>query len=142
MMLTITDTVSRAKRSEIMRAIRSRGNKATELVLVRLLRENRILGWRRNVALAGSPDFAFLEIKLALFVDGCFGHGCPQHCRMPKANRAYWNAKIASNNARDRRVSRLLRTDGWRVLRIWEHELARRNVARLLRKIRSALASE
>jgi DNA mismatch endonuclease Vsr len=67
---------------------------------------------------------AFRRQQLAVFVDGCFWHGCPRHCRMPRGNRQYWQRKIARNMARDRRVTRLLRSQGWRVLRIWGHALA------------------
>lgn len=134
-----TDTLSIAKRSEIMRAVRSRGNKATELALVRLFRANRITGWRRGATLPGSPDFIFRRQRLAVFVDGCFWHGCPQHCRMPRGNRRYWDQKIAGNKMRDRLVTRTLRRAGWRVLRIWEHELAKKDEARLVRRIERAL---
>lgn len=119
-----TDTVSKEKRSEIMRAVRSRGNRDTELVLVRLLRKHKISGWRRHVGLTSNADFVFRKQKVALFVDGCFWHGCARHCRMPKGNSSYWIPKIASNKTRDRRVSRLLRRAGWQVIRIWEHQMA------------------
>jgi len=134
-----TDTNSRAKRSEIMRAVRSHGNKATELALVQIFRAHGINGWRRRSAVSGNPDFVFRNEHLAVFVDGCFWHGCSKHCRMPKGNGDYWKEKIASNNVRDRLVTRILRKAGWRVLRIWEHELAGKNAARLLRRIRDAL---
>jgi DNA mismatch endonuclease, patch repair protein len=120
-----TDTVSPEKRSEIMRAVKGRGNKDTELTLARLLRQNKITGWRRNQPVFGKPDFIFSKRKFAIFVDGCFWHGCSKHCRMPKGNHAYWKQKIASNKIRDRLVTRTLRSQGWRVLRIWEHELQR-----------------
>jgi DNA mismatch endonuclease (patch repair protein) len=139
MMPPRTDTVSPEKRSEIMRAVKGQGNKDTELVLARLLRQNEIIGWRRHHKLFGSPDFIFQKKNVAMFVDGCFWHGCPKHCRMPKGNRTYWKRKITSNKARDRLVSRTLRRANWRVLRIWEHELARKNEARLLNRIRRAL---
>ena len=118
-----TDTVSTERRSEIMRAVRSCDNKATELALVRIFRLQKISGWRRRIPMTSSPDFVFLRRKLAMFVDGCFWHGCPMHCRMPKGNRAYWTRKIAGNKARDQYVGRTLRRQGWRVVRIWEHEL-------------------
>jgi DNA mismatch endonuclease, patch repair protein len=119
-----TDTVSKEKRSEIMRAVRSSGNRNTELVLVRLLRQHKISGWRRHVGMTGNPDFVFRKQKVALFVDGCFWHGCARHCRMPKSNSGYWIPKIASNKNRDRRVTRVLRRAGWQVIRIWEHQIA------------------
>ena len=136
-----TDTVSRKKRSQIMSAVRSGGNKATELVFIEFLRQHGISGWRRRIRLPGNPDFVFLKKKAAIFVDGCFWHGCPMHCRMPKGNRAYWTPKIAGNQKRDTLVTQTLRLAAWRVLRVWEHELARRNQARLLRRIRNALVA-
>ena len=122
-MLERTGTVSSEKRSEIMRSVRSRGNKVTELVLLRILRSNRITGWRRTSTVTGSPDFVFPKDRVAVFVDGCFWHGCSKHCRMPKSNRAYWSAKIGSNRTRDRAVTRALMRQGWVVVRSWEHDL-------------------
>ena len=74
-----------------------------------------------------------------MFVDGCFWHGCPQHATQPKNNRAFWQKKLAGNRRRDALVTRTLRRAGWRVLRVWEHELARKNEARLLRRIERAV---
>ena len=133
------DTVSRAKRSAIMSAIRGRGNRSTEFNLVSFLREHLITGWRRGVSLPGKPDFVFRAAKVAMFVDGCFWHGCPRHARIPKSRVAFWKDKLARNVQRDREVKSALRTRGWRVLRIWEHELARTNETQLLRRIRVAL---
>lgn len=107
-----------------MAAIRSRGNKATELRLASILRAAGITGWRRHQPIPGRPDFIFCHARLAIFVDGCFCHGCRWHCRMPQGNREYWQGKIARNSARDLRTTRLLRSRGWRVLRIWGHALA------------------
>lgn len=120
-----TDTVSVAERSRIMGAVRSRGNKATEIVLVKLMRKHGITGWRRRVNLCGHPDFVFAIQKVALFVDGCFWHGCAKHCRMPKSNQSYWKTKITLNMRRDALVNRTLRRTGWRVVRIWECSLAK-----------------
>jgi DNA mismatch endonuclease, patch repair protein len=64
--------------------------------------------------------------RLAVFVDGCFWHGDPLHATAPKTNAAFWRKKIAANRTRDRLVTRTLRALGWRVLRIWEHELIRK----------------
>jgi DNA mismatch endonuclease, patch repair protein len=85
-------------------------------------------------------DFVFQKLRLAVFVDGCFWHACPLHATKPKGNAAFWRKKLAANRARDRRVNRELKRAGWRVLRLWEHELARKNEARLLGRIRRALA--
>jgi DNA mismatch endonuclease (patch repair protein) len=132
-----------------MSRIRSRGNKDTELALAKLLRRNKISGWRRHLEIRKAesgkrkfkvrPDFVFRQAWLALFVDGCFWHGCPRHGTQPAGNRSFWKRKFARNIARDRLVNRALRRANWRVLRIWEHELARKNQARLLNRIQRAL---
>lgn len=132
------DVFTKAKRSEVMSRIRGRGNKETEIVLARLLRMNGISGWRRHPAIFGKPDFAFRKEKLAIFVDGCFWHGCPKHSNMPVNNRLFWEKKFAANKVRDHLVSRTLKRQGWRILRIWEHEL--RKPARVLVRIRLALS--
>lgn len=67
-------------------------------------------------------DVAFTRRKLAIFVDGCFWHGCPAHATHPKTNAAYWGPKLAENIARDARTTRALEDEGWTVIRIWEHE--------------------
>ena len=133
----MADVLSKKKRSAAMAAVRSRGNKQTELVLAKLLRANRITGWSRHPSLLGKPDFVFRRHRLAVFVDGCFWHGCPSHCRMPSSNQTYWRPKIAGNKARDTLVVAALRKRGWRVLRIWEHELKKpsRCLARVLRSL-------
>lgn len=117
------DVFSRKKRSEVMSKIRGSGNKETELVLASLFRKNRIRGWRRTVKMLGRPDFVFSAIRLTVFVDGCFWHGCPKHYSTPKGNAKFWKSKLEQNRNRDRKVTRKLRRDGWRVIRIWEHQL-------------------
>ena len=100
-----------------------------------------LAGYRRYAAeLPGSPDFVFDAARLAVFLDSCYWHGCPQHLRMPQTNVAYWEQKIERNRARDRRQNRELKARGWRVLRLWEHEL--RAPAGALRRIRRALAAK
>jgi len=125
-------------RSELMSRVRGRGNKSTEEKLVLLLRRAGIKGWRRHIKLPGTPDFAFPKLRLALFVDGCFWHGCPRCYTRPRSNRAFWDAKLLDNVARDRRVTRKLRQKGWRVIRIWAHSL-RINEAAVLRRIAKAI---
>jgi DNA mismatch endonuclease Vsr len=120
----MADPLSKSKRSKVMSAIRSRGNKATELKLVAIFRSHRIKGWRRYANLPGKPDFVFTRERLAIFVDGCFWHGCRWHCRMPKSRSDYWIPKIARNKQRDFEIGSKLRSLGWRVYRIWEHSLA------------------
>ncbi len=138
----MADVFTASKRSEVMSRIRSHGNKDTELALIRFFRANSITGWRRQQAIFGKPDFIFLRLKVAVFVDGCFWHGCPRHANLPANNRDFWLVKLAANKERDRLVGRTLRKRGWRVLRIWEHELASKNEPRLLRRIEGLLADD
>ena len=134
------DVFTKAKRSAVMSKIRGRGNKDTELALMKLFRRHHITGWRRHQKVFGKPDFIFKQVRLALFVDGCFWHGCPKHCKIPAGNRAFWKKKFAANKARDGRVNRELRRLGWRIIRIWEHDLAKRGVT-CIRKIQDATNS-
>ena len=152
----MVDVFTKRKRSEVMSRIRGRGNKATEVALAKLFRRHKITGWRRQVQIRTSPrpsphssdergegvkvrpDFIFPKLRLAIFVDGCFWHGCPQHGTQPKGNRLFWKKKFARNIARDRLVNRTLRSANWRVLRVWEHELVAKSGAKVLRRIRRA----
>ena len=120
------DVFTKEKRSEVMSRIRGRGNRDTELALAKLLRAHKVTGWRRHTSVTGKPDFAFRKERVAIFVDGCFWHACPKHSNMPVSNRVFWRSKLLANTARDRLVNRMLRKNGWRVVRIWEHDLAKR----------------
>ena len=150
------DVFTRKKRSEVMSRIRSRGNKETEITLVRLLRRHKISGWRRHALIripaqkahlpsfTVRPDFVFRSgsapaPRVALFVDGCFWHNCPKHGTKPKNNQAFWRKKLTANKRRDKLVNRSLRRARWRVLRIWEHDLRPKTQTRLLRRIQQAL---
>jgi DNA mismatch endonuclease (patch repair protein) len=134
------DVFTKQKRSEVMAAIRSSGNRATELRLIAILRDHGITGWRRHQAVPGKPDFVFRRERLAVFVDGCFWHGCPRHLRLPHSHRSYWKSKIDRNIERDRETARHLRNSGWRVLRVWEHAL--RSPKTVAKRIASRLAIE
>lgn len=136
----MADVFTKEKRSAVMARIRSTGNAETELAMMRLFREGGIVGWQRNFPLPGRPDFVFPKVRLAVFVDGCFWHGCPTHGRQPSSNRGYWTVKLKRNRQRDREVSRKIKVRGWKVVRIWHHELRRNNRARCLAKIKRALS--
>jgi len=131
----MSDIFTQTKRSDVMSRIRGAGNKGTELRLIQVFRANGITGWRRGSKLPGRPDFVFSKLKTAVFVDGCFWHGCPRHGTKPKTNAKFWRDKIAANMARDRRVNRALRGRGWKVARVWEHELKRRDEPKLARRL-------
>lgn len=107
-----------------MRAVKSVNTKPERIV--RKLARAIAPGYRLHRAdIPGRPDLAYLGRKQAVFVHGCFwhGHDCPRGARMPKANRDYWEAKIARNRARDANTLAALERDGWRALTIWECEL-------------------
>jgi DNA mismatch endonuclease (patch repair protein) len=129
------DSISRQKRSEIMAKVRSKGNVSTEIKALKILRLHKITGWRRHLPLMGKPDFAFSAWKIAVFIDGCFWHGCPKCYRAPKSSKNYWSEKVERNKRRDRIVSRTLRRDGWKVLRVRECELKNGNL--FIRKLQS-----
>lgn len=123
---SMADFLTKIQRSERMSRIRSRGNKETELALAKLLRQHRIKGWRRNRPIFGKPDFVFQKSRLAIFVDGCFWHGCPKHSRHVAKSGEYWTTKLLKNRRRDILVTQTLRSNGWCVIRIWECDLQKR----------------
>ena len=131
------DHVPKKVRSKIMAAIHSRGNTTTELPLAKLLWAAGLRGYRKHWPVAGKPDFAWPGKRVAVFVDGCFWHGC--HCKyLPRTNRKFWRNKIETNKRRDRRVSKTLRREGWRVIRIKECALRKPSV---LARIANAVAA-
>ncbi len=135
----MVDVFTPKKRSEVMSRIKGRGNRDTELALAKLLRANKITGWRRHYRVEGKPDFAFPSLKVAVFVDGCFWHQCPKCSYVPQNNHEFWEKKLHGNVVRDRAVTRTLRRSDWTVVRIWEHDL--RDSTRVLRRVRAALKS-
>jgi len=117
------EKLSKSARSKVMASVRGRGNKSTEIKAMRLFRTAGITGWRRHIPVFGRPDFAFSRSKLAVFIDGCFWHGCPRCYRAPKSSEEYWTAKVARNKKRDKLVTKQLRGKGWKVIRVWECQL-------------------
>jgi DNA mismatch endonuclease, patch repair protein len=124
-------------RSRTMAAIKGKHPKTTEVALRMLFVRSGITGWRLHARhLPGKPDFYFPRSKVAIFVDGCFWHGCPRCGHIPKTRRPFWRMKIARNQQRDRVNARILKGRGIAVMRIWEHSLAgRETIARVLQKI-------
>lgn len=128
------------QRSANMRAIKATSNATTEARLRALLIQKGIRGWKiRQSSLPGTPDFFFTVQRVAVFVDGCFWHGCPRCGHLPKSNRSYWCNKLARNKKRDRHIRMLLERSGIRVMRIWECDLRSRPFA-CLNRISHALA--
>jgi len=138
----MSDIFTPAKRSAVMGAIRGKGNKDTELRMMALMRLHRITGWRRGVKLTGKPDFVFRRGRVAVLVDGCFWHRHPG-CKFtytPKRRLEFWLPKFERNVARDRLVTRTLRKAGWKVIRVWECDLAAKHWPKIARRLGRALA--
>lgn len=140
-MLKLSDVFSTEKRSAVMKAVKSRNTKTTELKMIEIFKEYHIIGWRRTYPLIGKPDFVFPKKHIAVFVDGCFWHG--HDCRnvTPNTNSDFWNAKRAYNKQHDKIVTETLINKNWIVIRIWECELKKKNREKLLIKI-SRLTSD
>ncbi len=117
----MTDTVSKKKRSEIMSKIKSKNTKL-ELDFRKKI-WNKGLRYRLHYNIHGKPDLVFVSKKIAIFIDSCFWHKCPKHFRQPKSNKKYWIPKIKRNLTRDKEINKLLKKEGWKVLRFWEHDL-------------------
>ena len=118
------DPLTKTERSALMAKVRSKGNRSTEGMVQRALRRERVRGWTKHPRnIEGHPDFYFPKLRVAVFVDGCFWHGCPRCGRLPRSRVAFWRAKIDANRRRDREIRRHLRSTGVRVVRVWEHQL-------------------
>ncbi len=120
----MSDNLKPDDRKRTMQAVKSKGTRL-EKRLFAMLTGLGISGWKKNVQnIIGKPDVAFLSQKIAIFVDGCFWHGCP-HCqrKLPQTNRAYWERKIKRNIELAKFYNEQLNLEGWTVIRIWEHEL-------------------
>lgn len=136
----MADVFSKNKRSEVMRQVKSKFNKSTELQLIKIFKNNHIKGWRRNQNIFGHPDFTFNKYKIVIFVDGCFWHG--HNCRntKPKDNKEYWEDKIKKNKKRDRKVNLVLKNNNWQVIRIWECQLKNTFFQKKIKKLKATIA--
>ncbi len=143
----MADTVSRQVRSKIMSRIRGTGNRRTEQQFAAALRRAGVTGWRRHVVIKlpvtrsakaiatdGTPfrrqvrpDFVFPKQRVAVFIDGCFWHGCPRCYQAPSSAKAFWSAKVLRNKERDRYQRGALKRLGWTVVRVWEHEMIKQH---------------
>jgi DNA mismatch endonuclease (patch repair protein) len=111
-------------------------------VLGRLLWTAGVRGYRKHWQVDGRPDFSWPGLKVAVFVDGCFWHGCTRCKYLPRSRVRFWRDKIETNTRRDRRVSSRLRRAGWTVIRVREcavrRESALRKIVRAVKKARRA----
>lgn len=127
------DVLTKKQRSYNMARIKSK-NTGPELILRKLLSQNKVLGYRSHYKIFGRPDLAFPKKRLAVFIDGCFWHKCPLCFVKPTSRTEFWKEKIRKNIKRDKEVNKFLKKNGWKFLRIWEHEL-RKNPEKVCQKI-------
>lgn len=116
------DKFSKDKRSQIMSSVKNRNTKP-EMFLRRALWKNDIKNYRVHPKIFGSPDIYFPKLRVAIFVDGCFWHGCQKCYSPPSTNKKFWSKKIKINTSRDKEVNRELKKIGVCVLRVWEHDI-------------------
>ena len=116
-----TDVLSPDQRRRCM--AHNRGNDTGPELALRSLCWAIGLRYRLKTKLIGKPDFVFLRERVAVFIDGCFWHGCPIHYSAPTTRRIFWREKLEANQKRDAIVTKALAESGWLVLRFWEHEL-------------------
>jgi DNA mismatch endonuclease (patch repair protein) len=135
----MSDVFNAQTRSAVMSKVRSKGNKSTELQLIELFKAAGLTGWRRNYPVKGKPAFVFPKLRVAVFADDCFwhGHDCRNTC--PAANADYWAAKRERNMRRDAEVTAMFEARGWRVLRVWECELKKKNETALIERLATYL---
>ena len=118
----MTDVHKKDRRSYNMSMIRGKDTKP-ELKLRKYLFSKGLRGYRIHYKLIGKPDIVFTRKKIAIFIDGCFWHKCPECFKGPKTNKKFWSEKLSLNIKRDKKVNHKLRHQGWCIVRIWEHEL-------------------
>jgi DNA mismatch endonuclease (patch repair protein) len=131
------DVMTTKQRSRCMSRIRGSDTKP-ELILRRALWRAG-MRYRLRQKLPGKPDLTFRAARVAIFVDGCFWHACPEHHSRPKANAEFWDTKIRSNVVRDANVNAILGAEGWTVLRFWEHQVEM-NLDAVVRQVRKHLS--
>jgi len=116
------DRHTKEQRHKNMQAVKNKKTKLENLICETLWSRN--VRFRRNVKdLAGKPDIAIKKYKIAIFIDSCFWHKCPNHYKAPATNTEFWENKITSNMLRDEEVNKIYQKMGWNILRIWEHEI-------------------
>ncbi len=133
----MTDVLTPAQRKLNMSRIRAK-NTGPEVKLRKLLRAEGMRGYRIHYNLPGKPDLVFTKKKIVIFIDGCFWHKCPFCFQEPATHKEFWMKKIQSNVDRDQKVSEQLASEGWTVLRFWEHEV-RKTPEEIIKKIAESL---
>jgi DNA mismatch endonuclease, patch repair protein len=145
-----------------MKSIRARAPRASSAIVRHVMQSNRSFDTRLEALLRSElhkrglrfrkhvnvdpgvkcrADITFRQTRVCVFVDGCYWHGCPKHFRTPRVNTAWWNEKVEDNRRRDRRKSGALRRLGWKVIRIWEHQLSPKGIPPIADTIEATVRS-
>lgn len=118
----MVDVHTKKQRSYNMSMIKGKST-SPEVILRKCLFSQGNRGYRVNLGITGKPDIVFTKNKLAIFIDGCFWHKCPRCYIVPKNNKKFWKKKINGNVKRDKQVNQILKKEGWKVIRFWEHDV-------------------
>jgi DNA mismatch endonuclease (patch repair protein) len=140
----MVDVLTSQQRTFNMSRIKSK-NTGPEKKIRWFLLSKKVSGYKLHFDLPGKPDFAFPKNRLAVFIDGCFWHKCPQCFKSPATRIKFWGDKIDTNIQRDKKVNKELRKLGWKVLRIWEHEVKNKPdkaVSRIIKKLENVTKEE
>lgn len=129
----MADTVSKKKRSEIMRAVKSKDTKM-EIAFRKVIWQKGFRYSKNSSIYFGKPDIVLKKYKTVIFLDSCFWHGCKKHCRIPTARKEYWTKKIERNKQRDKEVIRHYKKIGWKIIRVREHQIYE-NKNKVLRQV-------
>ncbi|MGO9871217.1 MAG: very short patch repair endonuclease [Methanoregula sp.] len=121
----MSDVLTQEQRKLNMSHIRAK-NTGPEVKLRKLLFAKGFRGYRIHFDLLGKPDIVFTKKKIAIFIDGCFWHKCPVCFQEPETRKEFWMKKIQSNIDRDKKVNEQLKSEGWTIIRIWEHDVRKK----------------
>lgn len=116
------DKFTKEKRSEIMSKIKSKDTKI-EVEFRKAIWKAGFRYRKNQTKYFGKPDLVLKKYKTVIFIDSCFWHGCKKHCRLPATNKKYWIEKIERNKKRDKEVRRYYKKIGWKIIRVWEHDI-------------------
>lgn len=135
----MADSFSQEKRSKIMSRVKS-NDSAIEIIFRKELWKSGFRYRKNSYKYFGKPDVVLKKYKAVIFIDSCFWHGCSKHLRMPSSNKDYWSSKIERNIERDKEVGNFYKSQKWKIIRIWEHDLSR--LDRVILKLKSSLNRE
>jgi DNA mismatch endonuclease, patch repair protein len=133
----MVDVLTKEQRKFNMSRIKAK-NTGPEVKFRKLLYANGIRGYRVHYKLPGKPDIVFVKKKITIFIDGCFWHMCPACFKEPETSKEFWMKKINSNVERDNNINNHLKSEGWTVIRFWEHDI-RKQPEKIISEIRELI---